>query len=96
MDIQPVIAASTLIVYLCRVSGFILSERQISLKWREILRFMPIAVFSALTVLALVRDPDGLIAKSAALLAAGAVFWRTRRFSVSALAGMGTLWMLAG
>lgn len=89
LPLLPILAA---LLYLCRLSGFMLQSIQPSPFWQQFLRFVPITVFTALIVLSLYNEMDTLGVKSMALAAAGLVVWRTRRFTLSVLIGFVVLW----
>lgn len=94
MAALPVIVISALIIFLCRLAGFALNIRQPSEFYRAFLRFVPVAVFTVLVVSALFKQPDTLPQKLAALLIAAGVMKTTRRFAVSIMAGLVSLWLL--
>jgi len=88
------IAVAAVCLYLCRGSGFALNLKSASPTWEAFLHFVPIAVFSALMLLALVRAPEFLNFKLLTLAFAGGVVWRTRQFGLAVIGGLGVLWIL--
>lgn len=82
------------LVYACRLSGFAVSPQRTPPWWQEFLQYVPVAVFAALIVPGVIREPALSGPKVIALLAAGLVIWWTRRFSLAVLTGLGTLWII--
>jgi branched-subunit amino acid transport protein len=87
------IAVIATLIVLCRLSGFVL-PRGTSPFWNQGLRFVPLSIFTALVISALYKDSRALDIKLIALLIAGVMMWRTRRFGLSVMVGLGILWVL--
>ncbi len=89
------------LVTLAERGSFLLaaSEEPLPPLLRRALRYVPAAVFAAITLPALTRPSGvGLGPLDARLLAgvvAGLVAWRTRNVTVTFLAGMAALWLLS-
>jgi branched-subunit amino acid transport protein len=81
------------LIYLCRLSGFVLTRANSPL-WNQGLRFVPLSVFTALVISALYKNSYALDVKLIALFIAGLVMLRTRRFSLSVGVGLCALWIL--
>lgn len=82
------------VIYLCRLSGFVVALPT-SAPWiQDALRFVPVAVFAALVVPSLTTEPEIAPAKLLALLAAGTLYLRTRNLGLSLLVGLIVLWLL--
>jgi len=94
MNAFPLILAAAAVVYACRLSGFLVTPGDAPHWWQAYLRFVPISVFSALIVPSMMRDPELLGIKVVAFAVAALVIWKTRRFEVSILSGLGALWLL--
>lgn len=94
MDAFLLITLVAGVVYACRVSGFVLNVQHTPAWMEQYLHFVPIAVFAALVVPSVIREPDLLSLKLAALLVAGVFVWRTRRFGVAIIVGMVFFWAL--
>jgi branched-subunit amino acid transport protein len=84
-----ILAAAAL--YLCRLGGFVLPSIR---SGSTALRFVPVAVFTALTLSPLLKNADFMPAKLIALLVAGVVVWRTRQIGVAVLVGFAVLKLL--
>jgi len=93
MELLLLIGLLALIIYACRLSGFIMRSGQIWLRWRPFLQLVPVAVFSALAVSPLIHAPDHIGPKLAVLILAGGVYLRTHRFDAAILVGMASLWL---
>ncbi len=88
------IGGTAVIVFLCRMSGFAFT-RLASAKWlAQFLHFVPIAIFSALIVPSILREPDLITSKAIALTMAGLVIWRTRQFGIGVVVGFAILWLM--
>ena len=99
MDVFVLMMLVAGVVYACRVSGFVLNVQHTPPWVEQYLHYVPIAVFSALVVPSLIREPDILdfkltALKLVALCVAGAFVWRTRRFGVAIIVGMVFFWAL--
>lgn len=81
------------LIYLCRLSGFMLPSGT-SPFWTQGLRFIPLSIFTALVISALYKDSHAINIKLIALLVAGLVMVRTRQFGLSVLTGLALLWFL--
>ncbi len=87
-------AALTMSIYLCRFMGFTLKIPQASSFWTRFLHYIPIAIFAALVVSALYKDPNFLSSKLIAFAAAALVIGRTKHFGLSIVVGLCVLWLL--
>jgi branched-subunit amino acid transport protein len=94
MNILALTLAAAVILYLCRWSGFALNPAA-SPFWAAFLRFVPIAIFTALVVTPLAKHTGVPGAQLAALAAAGVVVRRTRQPGLSVLVGLGVLWAMS-
>jgi branched-subunit amino acid transport protein len=83
-----------IVVYSCRLSGFVISSPETTGYWQAYLQFLPTAIFSAFIVPTMLGTPDMFTIKLMALGIAGGIMWRTRRFGLSILIGLGVLWLL--
>jgi branched-subunit amino acid transport protein len=95
MNTMVLIVVLALVVYLCRLSGFVLKIQNTSLAWEQFLRYVPISVFSALVVPSLIGDIDLLGIKVVALGVATAILLRTKQFGVAVVVGMLVMWIFA-
>lgn len=86
---MSILLLAALILYLCRLGGFVLPPIR-----SDALRFVPVAVFAALTVSPLLKNADFMPAKLVALFIAGAVVWRTRQLGVAVVVGFVVLKLL--
>jgi branched-subunit amino acid transport protein len=80
MSIFPLIVGMAVVVYGCRLAGFALRLEAPSARREQWLHFVPLSVFPALIVLAILGKPEFAGMKSAALLLAGVIIWAARRF----------------
>lgn len=85
----------TLLIYACRLSGFIVQPKQTPQWLQTYLHFVPIAVFSALIVPSVLREAELLPLEFIALAIAGLSMWKLRRFDLSIFLGLATLWILS-
>jgi len=88
-----IIAGATVVVYLCRLSGFVLPDNQSSIVEERVWHYVPIIVFSVLSVSPLARQPDMLLAKIIAFLLTGSIIWRTRQLGLAILLGFGLFYL---
>ena len=88
------IVITAVLVYLCRISGFALTEMATSPRLGRFLHFVPIAVFSALVVPSIISEPTLLVHKVIALATAGLVIRRTRHFGLGIIVGLAGFWLL--
>ena len=88
------IGTSALVVYLCRLSGFIFTRLTSSRQLERFLHFTPIAVFSALLVPSVIREPELLGSKLIALAVAGLVMRYTKQFGLGIFVGFALFWLL--
>ena len=88
------IVLMALVTYGPRLLGFALSGRRMPGFWRRFLRFVPVAVFAALTAPALPgsRGEGGIRLLAATLT--GLVLWRVRNLWLGILVGMAGFWLL--
>jgi branched-subunit amino acid transport protein len=87
------IGGTAVIVYLCRLSGFTLTRFTTSTLAR-FLHYVPIAVFSALLVPSVIKEPNLLGSKVIALAVAGMVMRQTRQFGLGIIVGLTLFWFL--
>jgi branched-subunit amino acid transport protein len=95
MNILALTLAAAVIIYLCRWSGFALNPASASPFWSAFLRYVPIAIFTALVVTPLTKNTGTLGPQVAALATAGLVARRTRQPGLSVLVGLGVLWAVS-
>lgn len=88
------IAGAAVLVYICRASGFVLNLKADSPIGEQFLHLVPIAIFSTLVILSIMRQPEIFNFKLVALIFAGVIIWRTRQFGWAVIAGLGALWLL--
>jgi branched-subunit amino acid transport protein len=88
------IGGAAAIVYLCRLSGFVLTRFASSAALARFLHYIPIAIFSALLVPSVTREPVLLGSKLAALAVAGVVMRQTRQFGLGIIVGLVLFWFL--
>lgn len=82
-------------VYGLRIGGLLLPNVSIPPSWEQALRFLPVALLSALVTVGLTGPSGG---EPAGLVAAGVgaiVAWWTRRMWACIAAGLVTFWLLA-
>jgi branched-subunit amino acid transport protein len=89
-----IIIGAAVVIYLCRVSGFLLHERLAASSWDRRLSFVPIGVFSALIVTSVMGQPDLISAKVIALVIGSMVIARTRRMGLGIVVGLVAFWGL--
>lgn len=82
------------IVYLCRLSGFLVRFKTTSPLLQTYLNFVPIAVFAAVIVPSTLREPNLISMRLVALFTATVVIRNTGNVGLSMLVGMGTLWIV--
>lgn len=82
------------IVYLCRLSGFLVRFKTTSPLLQTYLNFVPIAVFAAVIVPSTLRELDLIGIKLVALFIATLMMRKTGNVGLSMLVGMGTLWIV--
>lgn len=85
------VAAAALIIYLCRLGGFVLPAARLR---TAALAYVPVTVFTALTVSPLLRNADFVGGKLIALLVAGLIVWRTRQIGIAVIVGFAALKLL--
>lgn len=90
-----IIAGATLLIYLCRVSGFILPIAKQSRKWEQVLHLLPIIIFSVLFISPLVRQPDLILAKFLSLFVTAVIVWRTGQLGVAIFVGFVVFYVLS-
>jgi branched-subunit amino acid transport protein len=95
MNLALIAIVITIVTFAWRYAGFSMKVSQTSPFWERFLRFIPIAVFTALVVSGLYKDSDLLRPELFALAIAGGVAWRTRQFGLSVISGLVALWGLA-
>lgn len=95
MNILALILAASIIIYLCRWSGFALNPAAASPFWAAFLRFVPIAIFTALVVTPLTKNAGALGPQVLALAAAGIVARHTRQPGLSVLVGLAVVWTVS-
>lgn len=88
MDTVWVLMVAAVLVYLCRLSGFVLNIQQSSAALARFLAFVPLAVFSALVVPSLTREPELLTVKLLALVAGGLVMRLSKQLGLGIMAGL--------
>lgn len=88
------LTAAAVLVYLCRLSGFVLHIKQSSPALERFLSFVPLAVFSALVVPSLAREPELLGLKLLALATAGVVMRLSKQLGLGILVGLGLFLLL--
>jgi branched-subunit amino acid transport protein len=86
---------ATAVIYVVRISGFMLKTTTISPFWVQFLRFVPIAVFTAFVVSALYHDTSFLSGKMIAFAIAGVSLWRTKQFGLSVIIGLAIMFLLS-
>ena len=94
METMFLIAGATAIVYLCRLSGFTLTRFTASTTLAKFLHYIPIAIFSALLVPPIIKEPASLGSKLATLAVAGLVMRQTRQISLGIIVGLTLFWFL--
>lgn len=94
MGATLLIAATAVVVYVCRLSGFVLAPLAFPSRTARFLRYVPIAVFSALLSPSLTGDLTHLPLKLTALAAAGLVVRRNGHIGLAVVVGMGVFWLL--
>jgi branched-subunit amino acid transport protein len=94
MDYVWLIPAMGGAVYALRVGGLLLPNAAVPLGWEQALRFLPVALLSALVTVGL-AGPSGGGPAGLAAAGVGAVtaFW-TRRMWACIAAGLATFWAL--
>jgi branched-subunit amino acid transport protein len=93
MNLYLLIILLAIVIFICRLSGFIVQPKHTPPYLETYLRFVPIAVFSALIVPSLLLESELLGIKFLALGIAGAIMWWIRRFDLSIVLGLATLWL---
>ncbi len=88
------IGGTAVIVFLCRLSGFAFTRLASSKLLAQFLHFVPIAIFSALIVPSVLREPDLLTSKAIGLAIAGILIWRTRQFGIGVVVGFAVFWLM--
>jgi branched-subunit amino acid transport protein len=83
-----------LIIYVCRLSGFLLDFKQMPGFLQDYLSFVPITVFSVFIASSL-QQTEFTGGKFIALLLAAILMWRFRQQTVAILAGM-AVFLLSG
>jgi branched-subunit amino acid transport protein len=89
-----IIVGAAVVIYLCRVSGFLLHKR-LTASWDRRLSFVPIGVFSALIVTSVMGQSDHISARILALMAGSIVVARTRRMALGIALGLTIFWILS-
>ena len=92
MEVMYLIGGTAVIVYLCRLSGFTLTRFASSTALAQFLHYVPIAIFSALLVPSVFKEPTLLGSKVAALAVAGVVIRQTRQFGLGIIVGFTLFW----
>ena len=82
-------------VYALRLAGFVLPERAVPPAWDRALRFVPVALLTALVVASLGAQADGDPSRLVAAAAGGFVAHRTRQMWACIVAGMLVHWLLS-
>ena len=77
-----------------RLAGFEFKLKTLSLFWEQFFKSMPIAIFAALVMSALLKNGSSLNVKLIALLCAGVIAKATRQVGLGVLVGLGILWLL--
>jgi branched-subunit amino acid transport protein len=93
MSVLVALATTATLAFICRFMGFALRIPHTSRSWERFTRFIPLSIFSALVASSLYRQADMLSLKIVALLVAGGLAHRTRRFGLSIVAGLAVLWL---
>ena len=88
------ILAVALVVYVCRLSGFLVGNIRLTGYWERFFWLLPSAVFAALVMTSLLRIQALHAGQALALVSAGMVAWRTRQVGLSVLVGLATLWAM--
>lgn len=94
METTLLIAATAVLVFLCRLSGFVLAPLASSPRLARFLRYVPIAVFSALLTSPLLNKPADLPSSLAALVAAALLLHKTRNIGLAIIAGLALFTLL--
>lgn len=82
-------------VYALRLSGLLLPNVAIPPGWEQALRFLPVALLSALVTVGLFGPSGGDPAGLAAAGVGAVVAWWTRRMWACIVAGLVAFWLLA-
>jgi branched-subunit amino acid transport protein len=82
------IVLCALIIFACRVSGFLTKETALPSTLQDYLSYVPIAVYAAFIVPALQRETELFGVKLLALLVTGFFVWRFRQQSLAIFAGL--------
>lgn len=81
-------------VYGLRIAGLSLRDTAVPPQWEQALRFVPIALISALVMLSLTGPANGEPRHLAAAAGAALVAYRTRRMWACIASGMALYWLL--
>jgi branched-subunit amino acid transport protein len=79
MNILPLILITAILLYGCRLAGFVVDLGGPSERRDQLLRFVPLSVLPALITISILRQPDLIVGKIAALLVVGVVVLALRR-----------------
>ncbi|MDI3340256.1 MAG: AzlD domain-containing protein [Sphaerobacter sp.] len=93
MSVAWTVAAVAAGVFALRLAGLLVPRRAVPPAAEQALRFLPIALLTALVVANLRAQPDGLAAWPAAV-GGGLVAWRTRRMWACIVSGLAIYWLL--
>lgn len=93
MNALPIILGMTAVTYASRLGGLWL-RTSVPPFWKRFLRFVPIAVFSALVAPALPGDRGEAGVRILAAVLAAAASWRFRKLWLGIAVGMAVYWGL--
>ncbi len=94
MSALGVVLAMGVGVFALRIVGLLLPDLTLPPAWDRALRFVPIAVLTALTLSTLGARGDDGTARVLAAIGAGLIAWRTRQMWACIAGGMAMYWLL--
>jgi branched-subunit amino acid transport protein len=90
----PTILAMAVVTFVPRLLGLWLVRSRVPNVVTRFLRFVPVSVFAAIIVPAVPGNGEDLVARVAAIAAAGLAVMRTRQLWAAVVAGMSVFWLL--
>jgi branched-subunit amino acid transport protein len=79
MNIVPLIMVAAILLYGCRVAGFVVDLGGPSVRRDQLLRFVPLSVLPALITISILRQPDQIGGKIVALVVVGVIVLALQR-----------------
>lgn len=94
MEFFPIIVFSAMLMYVCRLAGFIVNISRPFPQSETFLHYLPISVLCALTASSLLHEPASIGVKGIAFIASGIVVWKMQRMGLAILIGLAIFWLL--